>query len=223
MVEGGKYMIPKTWMSERQVLKMVEQTPKQHVYTRPGKGGQVWTYVTGAYVEKVLNYVFGWNWDFEIVKQEEAHNQVVVTGRLTVKDNAGHAVTKMQIGRADIKYKKDTKETLDFGNDIKAAATDALKKCASLLGVASDIYGRNEFKEDVGVNVPDKGAKVIPALPAPKSKNEPDIVLCLGPNKKGCPTGNPVSKAGEVFTKRIYGYALCKECAQVMNDKKNGK
>ena len=36
---------------------------------------------------------------------------------------------------------------LDYGNDLKAATTDALKKCASELGIASDIYGANEFKE----------------------------------------------------------------------------
>jgi predicted glycosyltransferase involved in capsule biosynthesis len=36
---------------------------------------------------------------------------------------------------------------LDFGNDLKAAATDAFKKCASLLGVASDVYESDEFME----------------------------------------------------------------------------
>jgi hypothetical protein len=30
---------------------------------------------------------------------------------------------------------------------MKAAATDALKKCAAELGIASDVYGKNEFKE----------------------------------------------------------------------------
>ena len=33
-----------------------------------------------------------------------------------------------------------------MGNDLKAATTDALKKCASELGIASDIYAPNEFK-----------------------------------------------------------------------------
>ena len=35
---------------------------------------------------------------------------------------------------------------MDLGNDLKAATTDALKKCASELGIASDIYAPNEFK-----------------------------------------------------------------------------
>jgi hypothetical protein len=78
----------------------------------------------------------------------------------------------MQFGRVDIKFKKELafnedgtpkmtknsrgqeyqiKETsrnpLDLGNDLKAASTDALKKCASELGIASDVYAPEEFKE----------------------------------------------------------------------------
>lgn len=36
---------------------------------------------------------------------------------------------------------------LDLGNDFKAAATDALKKCASLLGIGADVYEADEFME----------------------------------------------------------------------------
>ena len=36
---------------------------------------------------------------------------------------------------------------LDFGNDMKAATSDALKKCASLMGVAADVYEPDEFQE----------------------------------------------------------------------------
>ena len=36
---------------------------------------------------------------------------------------------------------------VNLGNDFKASATDALKKCASEFGIASDVYGKNEFKE----------------------------------------------------------------------------
>lgn len=34
---------------------------------------------------------------------------------------------------------------LDFGNDMKAAASDALKKCAAQLGIAADVYDPDEF------------------------------------------------------------------------------
>lgn len=147
----SKYFLVPTWLQENQALKMLQRTPQEHRYTRPGKGGQKWEYVTGAYVQKVLNYVFGWNWDFEIIKQEligdKGAEQVITLGVLTVKDAQGHEIKKTQNGRKDVAYKKDSKIYLDLGNDYKASATDCLKKCASLLGVASDIYAKQEFKE----------------------------------------------------------------------------
>ena len=42
---------------------------------------------------------------------------------------------------------KDGEKLLDFGNDLKAAATDAKKKCASELGLFADVYAREDFFE----------------------------------------------------------------------------
>jgi hypothetical protein len=53
--------------------------------------------------------------------------------------------------------KRDNSGTLDYGNDVKAANTDCLKRCAAQFGVASDIYGKNEFteiKEDQFLDLP---------------------------------------------------------------------
>jgi hypothetical protein len=147
--EKGKLMIPNTWMKKNQVMRMVTNTPSRYVYQRKGKGGQVFDYVTGNYVKQVLNYVFGWLWDFEILNQGREGNMVWVLGKLTVKDGKGNSIVKTQYGRADIKFYKDkSKGMLDFGNDLKAAATDSLKKCASELGIAADVYGKNELRED---------------------------------------------------------------------------
>lgn len=132
---------------------LLKETPSSHTHERPGRGGQTWKYVTGTYVKKVLNAAFGWNWSFEVDKFEmniEA-KQCIVLGKLTVI-SSGQTVVKMQFGRADIKFRKQTEIPLDLGNDLKAATTDALKKCASELGVASDIYGANEFKSVEVVN-----------------------------------------------------------------------
>lgn len=145
--EKGKLSLITNGIEQEQILHIIQRTPASHIYKRPAKGGGQWDYVTGVYVKKVLNYVFGWNWDFEVVGEEEKHKQVVVKGKLTVRDKNDNAIIKMQFGRASVKYKKDTEEPLDYGNDLKAATTDALKKCASELGIASDIYGKNEFKD----------------------------------------------------------------------------
>ena len=142
---------------------LMQKTRKDNTYTRPAKGGGTWTYVTGSYIKKVLNLMFGWDWDFEIIehKFDLQIKQAYVLGKLKVR-TGGKEIVKMQFGRVDIKFKVDwvddgkgtntkkkqsTDLPLDIGNDLKAAATDCLKKCASELGIASDIYAPNEFKE----------------------------------------------------------------------------
>jgi len=135
-------------IKKEQLLMVLQKTPKEHIYTRPGKGGGTWEYVTGTYVKKVLNYVFGWMWDFEVKEHGREGDLIWVLGRLTIKARSGKTIViKEQFGRAEVKVKRGTKIALDFGNDLKAATTDALKKCAAELGIASDIYGSNEFKE----------------------------------------------------------------------------
>lgn len=135
-------------LNPEQLQVLLKRTPAQYVRKRPAKGGGEWQYVTGGYVKKVLNVVFGFRWSFEIVDEmvniEAA--QCIVKGRLTVHTDKGDLV-KMQYGRQDIKMRKGTDKPLDLGNDLKGAATDALKKCAAELGVASDIYNAEEFRE----------------------------------------------------------------------------
>lgn len=64
--EKNKYSLVQAPISTPQILKILQKTPANHVYKRPGKGGGTWEFVTGTYVKKVLNYTFGWMWDFEI-------------------------------------------------------------------------------------------------------------------------------------------------------------
>lgn len=172
-------------LTQKQLLWILQKTPAKHIYRRPAKGGGEWEYVTGVYVKKVLNYVFGWMWDFEIKEhgreKTEDGEMVWVLGRLTIKNKNGNPmIIKEQFGRADVKYKKGTKIPLDFGNDLKAAATDALKKCASELGIASDIYGRNEFREiqqiDKGFVPPEENEKE-------PEENKKEVKNELGPKK----------------------------------------
>lgn len=140
-------------LNANQLSFLLQKTPENHIYERPAKGGGKWKFVTGVYVKKVLNLIFGWDWSFEVVehKIDLQLKQAYVLGKLTVRSN-NRDIVKMQFGRVDIKFKKavDTDSgmriPLDVGNDLKAATTDALKKCASELGIASDVYAPNEFK-----------------------------------------------------------------------------
>jgi len=183
------------------------KTPEKHIYERPAKGGGKWKYVTGVRVKKVLNLMFGWNWDFLIDKFDvnmEA-KQVIVLGKLIVR-TGGQELIKTQFGRADIKFKTETRKDdkgniikelnsynemkpkrfptnnpLDLGNDLKAAATDALKKCASEFGIASDVYAPNEFKEihilseDEKSDIEKAQRKIIEALDTYQGEDKKDI------------------------------------------------
>lgn len=145
-----------------QIQKIFNSTPKKWVYSRPAKGGGNWTYVRGSYVRRTLDGLFGFNWDFDIeTSVGEAFEVAKLTGGVVVKgtltgrtktNNEWHEVRKTQFGRAEVKWRKgkapgeaETPIPLDIGNDFKAAATDAFKKCASTLGIAADIYDPEEF------------------------------------------------------------------------------
>lgn len=135
-------------LSVSQLNGIIGKTPAKAKRTRPAKGGGTWTYVSGSYMKKQLNMLFGWNWDFEIVSEQiltEA-GEVVVKGKLTCRSN-GNTIVKMQYGNKDIMFKKGTTIPLSIGNDLKAAATDALKKCAAEIGIAQDVYAPQDFKD----------------------------------------------------------------------------
>ena len=135
-------------LNPEQLKHLLKRTPKQYIKTRPAKGGGVWEYVSGGYVKKILNIMFGFDWDFEILEQLIIHDEAVIKGRLTIRTN-GKTIIKTQFGNKSIAYQKGTKNPLSIGNDLKAAATDCLKKCAAEIGIAADIYNKEEFKDIV--------------------------------------------------------------------------
>lgn len=197
---GNKMALTTTWIKSAQLIQLLGKTPAKYIYERPGKGGGKFSYVTGNYVIKALNFVFGWNWDFEVMAHGKEGDQVWVQGKLTVKSPKGDTITKTQFGRADVKQSKG--KNLDFGNDLKAATTDAMKKCASMLGIASDVYGKAEYIDETGKT------PTSPTAPAP-TENIEDALLC-----QDC--DSIISQAGADFSKRIYGKQLCKDCSKLV-------
>lgn len=168
-------------LNKNQLGFLLKKTPKQHIYKRPGKGGGQWEYVTGTYVKKVLNLMFGWDWSFEVVehKFDLTIKQAYVLGKLTV-NSQGRSIVKMQFGRQDIKVKKSDGMPLDIGNDLKAATTDALKKCASELGIASDVYAPQEFKEisivDEKTEISEEQDRIITFLKNAETQDDLDMI-----------------------------------------------
>jgi hypothetical protein len=148
-------LVENSALNTSQLQFVLSKTPSKYVRKRPAKGGGEWEYVSGGYVKKCLNLMFGFNWDFEITNQMVLHGEAIVQGKLTCKSN-GQTIVKTQFGNKDIIFKKQSSDELakgleriplSIGNDLKAAATDCLKKCAAEIGIAADIYNKLDFRE----------------------------------------------------------------------------
>ena len=101
------------------------------------RGGVEVTFVSGEQVVTRLNEVLGASgWSFRVLRHEihpEA-DEVWALGEL-VAEIDGKTVTRQQFGSQKIKRSRSTGAPLDLGFDLKGASTDALKKCASWVGV----------------------------------------------------------------------------------------
>ena len=85
-----------------------------------------------------------------VVDKQMLEDEVIVEAKLTVRTPGGQTIVKTQFGGADIKRHASGARSgrpLSIADDYKAAASDALKKCASLLGIGLDLYGRDRPEE----------------------------------------------------------------------------
>lgn len=130
------------YLNQAQLAFINQKTPQQFIKRRPGPGGMTLNYVEVGYVINILNQAFGFDWDFRIFDQQIGKKQVWVRGELTVRLK-DHSVTKGQFGGADIKTNRISGEPISIADDLKAAASDSLKKCASMLGIAGDVYWKD--------------------------------------------------------------------------------
>jgi len=113
--------------------------PKDKIQTRPGKGGLEFSYITPDFVIDTLNEAFGSEWSTRIVSHAVFSDNVAVVGlELSVPTTDGKYVVKQQFGSCEIT------RGLDVGSAFKGAASDALKKCATLLGLGLELYKDEE-------------------------------------------------------------------------------
>lgn len=133
-------------LTEKQLNILLKKTPAKYVHQRPAKGGGTWDYVTVGYVKKVLNLMFGFDWDFEILDEKILEDEAIVKGKLTCR-TGGKTIVKMQYGNKDIVRMRSNGKPVSIGNDLKSASSDCLKKCAAEIGIAADIYNKLDFNE----------------------------------------------------------------------------
>jgi len=114
----------------------------EEIHKRIGRGGKEFSYVPAHAVIRRLNEAFQYEWSFHIndiiffppLDSARGPDEVIVIGQLTA-----HGESKTQCGSKVI-AKSDSGSIISLGDDVKAAASDALKKCASLFGVALHLY-----------------------------------------------------------------------------------
>ncbi len=142
---------------KEEAIETIEKKLEAHLIKNRRISGRNLDYIEGHTVINILNKAFGYAWSFEIVDEdifqtiptkdkngnvrEEAHI-VSIRGRLTipgigVKEQYG---SKILLGGGDMQE-----------GAFKSAATDALKKCATLVGVGRELYMDDIPVEDTPV------------------------------------------------------------------------
>lgn len=119
-------------LTTAQKVLLTKKTPERYIQNRPGPGGKMLSYVAVGYVVDQLNELFNHRWDWIIEDQQVGTAEVWVRGKLIVYLSKDFTLTKSAFG--------GSKRKTDIGDDLKSASSDALKKAASLIGIASDIY-----------------------------------------------------------------------------------
>ena len=134
-------------------------TPAQ-IKQRKGRNGML-DYVEGHSVIQRLNEALEGAWSFEIVQHEVREDEVLVLAKLSAE-----GLVKMNFGVSQVTRERESGALVSLGDDLKAAATDAMKKCATFFGVGLPLYA----DKPIGGRAPAARAVVAPppAAPAPK-------------------------------------------------------
>jgi hypothetical protein len=125
--------------AEEQVSKSVYDTLAEpfDVTFHDTRGGVDLEYITGEQCISRLNQVLGVNgWSFVVLNHgiNQEADEAWVLGSLSTTTE-GISTERQQFGSQKIKRSRSSGAPMDIGVDLKGAATDALKKCAMLVGV----------------------------------------------------------------------------------------
>jgi len=134
-------------LNEAQVAIITQKTPAHLIYQKKGKGGKMMSYIPHNYVTELLNKAFGhvWSFETEFMAQLSTRKEMVVKGKLTVYTADGKAIVKEQFGQCEIPYSNETGQPgMTPGDAVKGAASDAIRKCASEIGIGLDLYGEHD-------------------------------------------------------------------------------
>ncbi len=133
----------------RNGLIKIEKTPTAQILEYKFRPDQVRNrngleYVESAAVIQRLNDAFGHDgWSYEIVEQKTVEEEVITRGRLTIY-GAERSIIKEQMGTHTFSRSRENNDIISRGDTMKASATDALKKCSSLLGIGLHLHSQGD-------------------------------------------------------------------------------
>jgi len=136
-------------VSEAQYSVISGTTPEYAIRYKP-RAGKLMAYVPHGYVRSVLNRAFGFDWDYKVMPcyagmpffsaEVGGDTHVTVMGELTVRIR--HPET-LEVVTSIVKTSTGSqvmRTGMEFGDALKGAESDALKRCGLALGIAQDLY-----------------------------------------------------------------------------------
>ena len=147
---------------------------------RKGRNGML-DYVEGHSVIHRLNEALEGQWSFEIMQHEIREDEVLVLAKLTAE-----GITKMNFGVSQVTRERESGALVSLGDDLKAAGTDALKKCATFFGVGLHLYAEKPLAGRGPT------ARSVPAPPAPAAEPRPPARVPVNGTQPR-PNGHPGS------------------------------
>lgn len=190
------------------------------IHKTVNKGGSDQTYVPAADVIERLNKELGLDgWSFVVVREGFTATEAWVLGELTVTID-GVQVKRQQYGNEPITMGRTEKATGDL---LKKAGTDALKKCATLVGVAAYLYDEDERRE-VQAEMREQARNG--NRPPPKPAEKPAPLANVTPIREGATTppagaASPTS-SGKGTAASDGGEKPLKTKAQLVDDMNRG-
>jgi len=207
------------------------------------RGGVAIDYLTGEQVISRLLEVLGvCGWSFRILEHDihpEA-DEVWVLGELRLLLNPDDLIVRQQFGSSKIKRARSTGVPLDIGFDLKSAATDCLKKCATLVGVGLYLTHKDEASPGIGAPTAQRNGRT-PQTRAVRPRDRQTLITTLptladqGPSEPGAVLicerceqplqATPTRDGGEwtsvelaAYTRRQHNRTLCASCVRAARD-----
>jgi hypothetical protein len=169
------------------------------------RGGASIEYITGEQATTRLNETLGFlGWSFRVLEHgiHAEADECWALGELTVIIG-DRTVIRQQFGSQKVKRSRSSGTPLDIGFDLKGASTDALKKCASLIGVALYLWKKSPPISQAPGPLPNGQGQA--------SDNRPTPISGRGDSSTAVPSNN----AGALG---LDDTLTCEECGDVLTE-----